>query len=112
MAVHGTDGTNSLHSPGGVEVTIGASVIKKKFKQVDGMSHVAHLLIIYDLLKKKKVPNTDELIKVDTNGDPYILTKPIGEDRPLRTGAELFQATICILNALNVSLIFYSCTCF
>jgi hypothetical protein len=111
VSFHRNPGTDFLHSPGGVEVTIGA-VVKKQFRQSDAITHVRHLKNIYNLLKTKKVPNTDELIKAVATKESYILTKPVGIDCPPRTGAELFQAAICVLQALTVSPIFASCTCF
>ncbi|KAG8811075.1 hypothetical protein FRC19_004115 [Serendipita sp. 401] len=91
----------AIDRPGGVEVTIGVAV-KKRFTQPDAVNHVLHLEAIYDLLKKKKVPNTDELVNINTTTDPHIMTKPVGVDCVPRTGAELFQAAICVLQALKV----------
>ncbi|KAG8810560.1 hypothetical protein FRC18_003997, partial [Serendipita sp. 400] len=91
----------AIERPGGVEVTIGA-VVKKHFKNHGALDHVLHLKAIYGLLKEKKVPNTDELVGIIFNGDPYIMTKPVGVDRPPHTGAELFQAAISVLQALKV----------
>ncbi|KAG8770069.1 hypothetical protein FRC16_006458 [Serendipita sp. 398] len=91
----------AIERPGGVEVTIGA-VVKKHFKNHGALNHVLHLNAIYGLLKEKKVPNTDELVEIVFNGDPYIMTKPVGVDCPPHTGAELFQAAISVLQALKV----------
>ncbi|CAG8779690.1 6492_t:CDS:2, partial [Acaulospora colombiana] len=83
-------------------VTIGA-VAKKVFRQPDGIEHVVRLNSLYTLLEEKKVPNTDELVDAILGPKyPYILTKPIGLDRSPRTGAELFQAVSCLLEALKV----------
>lgn len=100
------DVTKYFISDDGTEVRIGGDVVQKTFANTpDALSHVSFLGKIYGLLLEKEVPNVDRLKEPpDVRGHrPYILMTPVGADTAPSSGRELYFATVCILQALQVS---------
>lgn len=87
---------------------IGAVVQKQFMRPRREVIHcVTHLVDIYNVLAQKQVPNVDTLVEfnVDVN-HPYVVTEPVGIDQFPESGTELFNAAVCVLEALQVSSIF------
>ena len=86
-------------------MTIG-SVVKKEFRHTDAADRVYKLVGIYNLLKRKNVPNVDTLvsfnIEPEENQYPYVHLSPVGVDAMPHSGAEAFDAVVCVLEALKV----------
>ena len=63
---------------GAVEITIGASIILKEFKSANAVWRVSDLVAIYNLLKKKEVPQVDSLrtFKLESN-PPHVYLEPV-----------------------------------
>ena len=63
------------------------------------------LLVIYDLLRQKAVPNVDGLLNSYTDDPHYesvAYLQPRGVNRPPTSHQEVQQAVLCILEALVV----------
>lgn len=89
-------------------MTIGA-VVLKEFRSEDGANRVSKLVKIYDLLKRKGVPNVDTLERSSTGTQgrcPYVHLSPVGLDTLPQSGSESFDAIVCVLQALTVR---YAC---
>ncbi len=61
------------------------------------------MVVIYDSLKRKKVPNVDTLdsYNVDVD-DPHVFLSPVGAGVLPESGPEAFSAVVCVLEALKV----------
>lgn len=88
----------------GTQMIIGAVVQKQFMRPRREVIHcVTHLVDIYNVLAQKQVPNVDTLVEfnVDVN-HPYVVTEPVGIDQFPESGTELFNAAVCVLEALQV----------
>jgi hypothetical protein len=85
------------------KITLGATV-KKQFEHPDAVDRVSHLVMIYRLLKEKRVPNTDALHSFSQEPPSfYVMTTPLGMDYTPKSGFEAFTAIVCLLEALQVN---------
>ena len=92
------------YSDTGTIVVLGSSHITKTYN-VDGPSRISHLLVIYDLLCQKAVPNVDSLLNFYTDHPHYgsvAYLQPRGVNRAPTSHQEVQQAVLCILEALVV----------
>jgi len=92
-------------SGGKVLIHIGSSVVKKEFRFEGADAHVSHLVEIYELLKRKKVPNVDTLKNYSTDTEstyPHVYLSPVGFHTIPNSGVESFDAIVCVLAALEV----------
>jgi hypothetical protein len=88
----------------GTTIELGSSCITKTYN-VDGPSRISHLLVIYDLLRQKAVPNVDSLLNFYIDDPHYgsvAYLQPRGVNRAPTSHQEVQQAVLCILEALVV----------
>ena len=87
-------------------MAIGGTIVKKEFRQHeqhDAVRRVSDLIEIYRLLKIKKVPNVDTLVKYKLDrARSCVYLAPVGRDTFLVSGLECFSAVNCLLKALEV----------
>jgi len=72
---------------------------------VDTADCVSKLVNIYALLKLKEVPNVDTLERSNTKTEgrsPRVYLSPVGLNRVPQSGPEVFDAIVCVLEALKV----------
>jgi hypothetical protein len=80
-------------------------MIQKRYTQDNGGAYVRHLVGIYDLLKRKNVPNVDQLEQYfidDADRGSVVYLGPKGINNVPRRANEVAEAVICILEALVV----------
>jgi hypothetical protein len=94
-----------LYRENGSIVTIGMACVQKKYTMPNRVSRIRHLRNIYDVLKRKNVPNVDNLNLAhddDKRLGSAAFFSPRGINKPPTTGIEVTQAILCVLNALIV----------
>jgi hypothetical protein len=80
-------------------------IVRKHFRHDNAVERVLKLVDIYALLKSKCVPHVDTLQKFSIGTGsrfPYGHLSPVGIERFPESGAESFNAVVCVLEALKV----------
>ena len=77
-------------------------MVKKTFpRNTDTLQQLLHHQRIYTELDQKKVPYTDKLISTHSQKG-FIMTGPVGDPQPPETGQAVYDAIVCVLEALVV----------
>jgi len=93
----------SFHRDNGTIIIIGISFVKKKYTDNNRISRIRHLRYIY-LLGRKISPNVDNLLIAHDDhvalGSAFL--QPRGINKPPSSAIEVWQAILCVLDALVV----------
>jgi hypothetical protein len=85
-------------------IEIRGAGVKKTYLFDNIQERVLKLVNLYEILKKKGVPNTDRLVCYNNESGSVYLT-PKGLQAVPKNQQELLEAIICILEALVVSML-------
>ena len=87
-------------------IEVGTDMVKKTFpRNTNTLQHLLHHQHVYAKLDQKKVPYTDKLISTDSRKG-FIMTGPVGDPQPPETGQAVYDAIVCVLEALVVIVFF------
>jgi hypothetical protein len=89
----------------GTIIKVGSSAVEKKYTRGDRSDRVLHLRNIYQLLQDKCVLNVDSLLQYYINDHVHgsvVYLQPKGIDDTPRSGQEVLEAVLCVLEALVV----------
>ena len=91
-----------FHIRGGCTVELAGRYIIKAYQYSGAQERVAKLVNTYELLRAKAVPNTDRL---EYSSEKKMILSPRGIDYIPKTERELMDAVVCVLEALEVSIL-------
>ena len=91
-----------FHIRGGCTIELAGRHVIKAYQYPGAQERVAKLVNTYELLRTKGVPNTDRL---ECSSEKKMILSPRGIDYIPKTEQELLDAVVCVLEALEVSIL-------
>jgi hypothetical protein len=90
--------------PTGVIIEVGSFRVRKTYRGENGVARVTHLKTIYELLKRKLVPNVDSLClhKSKDSSCGIVYLQPRGSNAPPKFVQDVVDAIMCVLEALVI----------